>query len=251
VVNVSVLDGWWDEGYVASGSDGPNGFAVKPVDPKFWSGLHDNDTAHRRRDEEECRQLLDILEDEVVPRYYGTDNKGYGDDWLRISKNAMKTLIPRFNSARMVMDYVRDFYGPAAKQTHRLSANKAAPAHALAEWKRKIRAAWPGVQLRLAETPPPSLTHGERLKLRVHATLNGLSPEDVAVECVLGRLNQTTGNFSSLRTIALKAEGGDGGLTLFSVELEPVSGLQHYRVRVRPQHQAQSHPFELGLVVSA
>jgi starch phosphorylase len=252
VVNVSVLDGWWDEGYVAGGPsnpDGPNGFAVKPVDPKFWSGLPEAEAAHRR-DQEECTQLLDILEHEVVPRYYGADHRGYAADWLRISKNSMKTLIPRFNSARMVMDYVRDFYSPAARQTHRLSADGAAPARALAEWKKKVRAAWPGVSLRTAESPPPALQHGDGLKLRVHAALNGLSPEEVAVECVLGRLS-AAGAFITSRIVVLKPAGAEGAQTLFSIELEPVAGLQHYRIRVRPDHPAQSHPFELGCVVWA
>ena len=72
VPDFSVLDGWWDEGY-----DGSNGFAVKPVDPKYWSSLVDDHEARQRRDEEEGRQLLDIIEHQVVPLYYGPDNQGY------------------------------------------------------------------------------------------------------------------------------------------------------------------------------
>src|SRR5581483_7659132 len=104
VVNVSVLDGWWDEGYVASGHDGPNGFAIEPADVAYWSHLHNDEAARRHRDEEEARQLLDILERQVAPIYYGGDGNGYAPEWVRIAKNSMKTLIPRYNSARMVMD---------------------------------------------------------------------------------------------------------------------------------------------------
>src|SRR3546814_9738780 len=63
VVNVSVLDGWWDEGYVGGGIDGPNGFAIEPVDPRYWNALLGDEIARDKRDEEEAEQLLDILED--------------------------------------------------------------------------------------------------------------------------------------------------------------------------------------------
>ncbi|MFT4045371.1 MAG: alpha-glucan family phosphorylase, partial [Solimonas sp.] len=135
VVNVSVLDGWWDEGYVADGPNGPNGFAIEPIDPRYWYALLGDEVARRKRDEEEALQLLDILEQQVVPLYWGADNEAYAPEWVRISKNAMKTLIPRFNSARMVMDYVRGFYGPAAGQTARFGAGGHALAREYAAWK--------------------------------------------------------------------------------------------------------------------
>src|SRR3546814_6401338 len=87
-----------------------------PVDPRYWNALLGDEIARDKRDEEEAEQLLDILEDQVVPLYYGFDDAGYAPEWIRISKNSMKTLIPRFNAERMVMDYVRKFYGPAARQ---------------------------------------------------------------------------------------------------------------------------------------
>jgi len=245
VVNVSVLDGWWDEGY-----DGSNGFAVKPVDPKYWSSLVDDHEARRRRDEEEGRQLLDILEHQVAPLYYGPDNRGYAVEWLRVSKNSMKTLIPRFNSARQVMDYVRQFYGPAAAQTHRLSAGGKAPARELAAWKRKVRERWSGVGLKLEGGVPPSLRQGETLPLRVLAQLNGLAPEDVQVECVIGRLDGG-GGFEPVQVLPLAAAGQQGKDWQFALDLQPLPGLQQFRLRLRPSHAALSHPFEIGFQVGA
>ena len=245
VVNVSVLDGWWDEGY-----DGSNGFAVKPVDPRYWSSLVDDQQARAKRDEEEGRQLLDILEHQVAPLYYGPDNRGYAVEWLRISKNSMKTLIPRFNSARQVMDYVRQFYGPAAAQTHRLSASGKAQARELAGWKRKLRERWSGVSLQLQGGLPASLTQGETLPLRVLAQLNGLAPEDVRVECVMGRIG-SGGEFEAQQTLALAPAGQQGGAWQFSLDLQPLPGLQQFRLRLRPQHAALSHAFELGFQVGS
>ena len=245
VVNVSVLDGWWDEGY-----DGSNGFAVKPVDPRYWSSLVDDGEARAKRDEEEGRQLLDILEHQVAPLYYGADNRGYAVEWLRISKNSMKTLIPRFNSARQVMDYVRQFYGPAAAQTHRLGAAGKAQARELAGWKRKVRERWPGVGLQLQGGLPVSLRQGETLPLRVLAHLNGLAPEDVRVECVMGRLGDG-GLFEPQQILALSPAGQQGGAWQFSLDLQPLPGLQQFRLRMRPSHAALSHDFELGFQVGS
>ncbi|WP_028079528.1 alpha-glucan family phosphorylase [Solimonas soli] len=248
VVNVSVLDGWWDEGYVGEGPDGPNGFAIKPIDPRYWYALLGDEVARRKRDEEESQQLLDILEQQVVPLYWGADNEAYAPEWIRISKNSMKTLIPRFNSARMVMDYVRGFYGPAARQSARLSANGHAMARDYAAWKRHLRERWGGVTLRVPELPAV-LPQGEPLNVSVEAQLNGLQPADVIVECLIGQ--EVNGRFRAHKTIALGALASGDGVSHFGAAIAPLPGLQKLRFRIRPTHPAMSHPFELGAAVWA
>jgi len=252
VVNVSVLDGWWDEGYLAGGADAPNGFAVQPVDPRYWAGLVDDAEARRRRDVEVGRQLLDILEHQVVPLYNGDRNQKYSGDWVQISKNSMKTLIPRFNSSRQVMDYVRQFYGPAARQTHRFSgAEGLSLARALAAWKMKVRARWSGVSLKVDGSPAQALQQGESLQLAVLATLNGLSPSDIRVECVLTSPDSGGENVTR-KIIPFVAESASSGeTTRFVLKLDPLPGLQNFRVRALPVHEALSHPFEMGCLVWA
>jgi starch phosphorylase len=160
----------------------------------------------------------------------------------------MKTLIPRYNSARMVMDYVRDFYGPAARQTRRLPVDDAA--RTLAQWKRRVREAWPGVRLQMTDPPPAALEHGERLKLKALVQLNGLSASDVAVECVLGHAD-INGKFATDCIMALHPAQTSADGATFSGDLEPLAGLQQVRLRVRPANALQSHPLELGLVLWA
>jgi starch phosphorylase len=248
-VNVSVLDGWWDEGHVAAGEGGPNGFAVRPADLRFWSGLESDEAQRQARDLEECRQLLDLLEREVVPRYYGEDGRPYGAQWLKVTRNAMRTLIPRYSSARMVIDYARELYGPAARHGRRLNDDGAAAARALAAWKQKVLSAWPSVRLRLPEPPPATIAQGQRLSLRALARLNGLAPEDVAVECELGR--DGGGSFTRQQLVRLAPGDRVGDEQLFVADIEPLPGPQHYRVRLRPDHGALSHPLELGCAVWA
>ncbi|HUR41056.1 MAG TPA: alpha-glucan family phosphorylase [Verrucomicrobiae bacterium] len=247
-VNVSVLDGWWDEGFVADGAHGPNGYAVVPADLSYWQHLGNDDAARAARDVAEGRQLLDILEEQVAPTYYAQP-AGYAPEWLRVARNSMKTLIPRYNSARMAIDYARDFYGPASRQSRTLAAHGAREAKALSQWKARVRAAWPGVSLRALDPGHRVVDPGACASLRALATLNGLAPEDVVVECELGR---SEGNsFTRERIVELACGGDERGETAFTAELEPVPGVQHYRLRMRPQHPALSHAFELGCVVWA
>ncbi|MCH9827060.1 MAG: alpha-glucan family phosphorylase [Gammaproteobacteria bacterium] len=229
-LNVSVLDGWWAEGY-----DGSNGFAVEPVsDPNV-------------RDAEEARQMLDILERQVQPLYYSAPGVGYAPKWLRLSRNAMKTLIPRFNSGRQVMDYVSGFYGPAARQAARLSADGSAIARELSAWKQRVRERWSGVSLQLLEVPPSTLSAGQTLPLRIAAQLNGLSPDDVAVECVIGRLDGSQ-RFLPKSSLMMTAQA-EGDRYVYAIDLEPLAGLQHYRLRAYPSHSALAHRFGMGLMI--
>ena len=158
----------------------------------------------------------------------------------------MKTLIPRYNSARMVMDYLRGSYAPAAKQTRKLRAAQAAPAKELAAWKARVRERWPGVKLAMEGAPAESLHQGEQLPLEVTAQLNGLEPGDVVVECLLER-NLPDGG-SARVAYPLAPQGGADGTVRYHLELQPFAGLQHFGIRVRPAHAALSHPFELGLL---
>ncbi|MDD3762040.1 MAG: alpha-glucan family phosphorylase [Nevskiales bacterium] len=234
VVNVSVLDGWWPEGYT-----GDNGFAVKPVGSHF-------DPAARAA--QEGKQLMDILESQVIPKYFGPENVGWSEAWVRLAKNSMKTIIPHFNGERMMQDYLRTAYGPAIARARALSQDGHCGAIELATWKRKLEQAWGGVKLQLAEPPPSSLYSDQRLRLRIDAQLNGLAPEDLAIECVLGRKIPFDG-FEPL--LALRFNPGTllDGHASYELELDPLPGLQHIRIRAYPHHPMMTHPFETGHMV--
>jgi starch phosphorylase len=159
----------------------------------------------------------------------------------------MKTLIPRFNAGRMVMDYVRGFYGPAARQGERLANDQYALARDYAAWKRKLAHGWGGVSLDPPRIPGVLLL-GEPLRVDVDARLNGLDATDVIVECLLGHFEDR--RFIVDRTVALTPVS-HGPTTRFGATFEPLPGLQQIRVRMRPVHPAMSHPFELGAAVWA
>ncbi len=235
VLNLSVLDGWWGEGY-----DGSNGWAITPRDSRF---------EHEHRQREEGNDLLNIIEHEVIPIYYRRDGGGYSQEWVSMSKNSMKSIIPRFNAQRMLSDYVHKLYWPARQQRRRLEADGAALARELADWKQRVRRAWPGVSMQLMVQPPGHIYHDEKILLEVHANLNGLAAEDVKLECLLGRQDDS-GEFVVEQRAELGAVGVEDGLTRFGIELAPeIAGKQCYKLRMYPYNDALSHPFELGCMI--
>jgi hypothetical protein len=139
VLNLSVTDGWWDEGY-----DGGNGWAIKPA-PEYFDDA--------RRNREDSRDLYELLQDQVIPMYYRRNELGISSEWVRMAKRSITTLLPRFNSTRMVMEYVNKFYGPASRQWRRYSEGGFAAAQGVAAWKAKVRQAWSGVSLRRLDEP--------------------------------------------------------------------------------------------------
>ncbi|NIP73002.1 MAG: glycosyltransferase family 1 protein, partial [Gammaproteobacteria bacterium] len=236
VVNLSVLDGWWAEGY-----DGTNGWAITPHGPQ-------HDPAFRNQ--EESRELLDILEHEVIPLYFERNGHGFSEGWVRKSKESMKTIMPSFNAQRMVMDYVRDYYGRAVRQGARLSQQEMEPARELARWKKKISQVWPRVRMRRVKETPGALAAGDTLPIRVGVCLEGLAPEDVAVECLVGTENES-GDFVLHRAYQLAPTGEQTDQeTVFALDLEPpLSGLQFYKLRMYPYNKLLSHRFETGCML--
>jgi len=100
VVNVSILDGWWDEGY-----EGDNGWAI---------GSRDRDPDEGAQDWADAQDLYRLLEDEVVPLWYERDENGLPAGWLERMRRAMGSAIWQFSTSRMLVEYVEQMYLPAA-----------------------------------------------------------------------------------------------------------------------------------------
>ena len=247
-LNLSILDGWWAEGF-----DGSNGWGIPPgqaQDPE-------------RRDAFDRELILDTLEDEVVPLYYERDDAGLSHEWVRYCKRAMMTVIPQFNMRRVVADYARGMYRPAAAHGAALLAKEAAGARELAQWKQRVARAWPGVTLRSLSDAPRELARASCLQLRVAVALNGLTPRDVAVEFRGQRVLPRGGNelppLSSFdhqpdgdawrATLAPSGETESDGSLVYALDsAPPSSGQFSTEVRIRPAHALLSHSLELGLL---
>jgi starch phosphorylase len=236
VINLSVLDGWWAEGY-----NGENGWAITPHEPHFDPGY---------RNHEEATELLNLLENKVIRSYYDRNSQGYSESWVTMSKASMKTIIPNFNAQRMVRDYITNCYGPASHQHKLLLENNYKGAKDLAEWKAGVNSAWPSVKLRRIDKSGNSLIAGESLKLELAASLGGLSATDVILQCLVGTESDHE-KFLLHDTIQVESSGvNKEGEVLFELDLEPpLAGLQFYKLRLYPSHPLLSHPFETGHVI--
>lgn len=254
-INLSVTDGWWGEGF-----EGDNGWAIKP-------SPHTQD--EHRRDAEDARTLYEILQDDVIPLYYNRGKYGYSPGWVHMAKRSMASVLPRFNMSRALSEYIHDYYVPAARQGQRLTADQYAGARTLAQWKTRIRKAWPRVSLRRLDNPVGQIRYGERVSFEVVAELNGLEPEDVVVEALVSRCDEREASAGVLGSRTRSAEGGadrrrpydaqvqftalpklDSGGTRYLLEFEPEwCGRLSYQVRMYPYHELLTHPFELGLMV--
>jgi starch phosphorylase len=233
-INLSVLDGWWGEGY-----DGHNGWAIKPA----AGGL---DPA--QRDAEEARTLYELLQDSVAPMYYRNTALGYSPEWVAMAKQSIATIMPRFNMRRMLTEYTEKFYAPAAAQWRRYSDDRFAGARRVAEWKAHVRAAWPGVRLRRVDQAVARIRYGATLRFEVAVQLNGLAPEDLTVELVFTRPDESI-PAKAKRYVMHREHALEAGEYLFSRELSPDRcGKMDYRVRVFPTHELLTHPFEMGMM---
>ena len=233
VVNLSVLDGWWGEGY-----SGDNGWAIKPASSSLEP---------ERRDGEEARTFYEIMQDQVVPLYYERGSAGFSPGWIRLAKRSMASVLGQFSAARMLDQYVEMFYRPAARQGERYLEGAGEGAKVVAAWKARVCAAWDGVTVRRLDDPRRTLAFGEATTIQVAVGLNGLRPDDVAVELVLARgLRDAPPRRHEFVANEVLPETQE---QRFSLDLKPeLCGRLDYRIRVYPRHALLTHPFELGLM---
>ena len=238
VINLSVMDGWWAEGY-----NGKNGWSIEPHSDKYGSDY---------RNRQEASDLLDLIENEAIPAYFERDEGGIPRTWLQMSKESMKSSIPRFCAQRMLVDYVEKLYVPAKQQHERLSTQAQSGAAALSGWKKKIRQCWPGVKARIIGKPSKGIRFGETWSISLSLQLNGLSPHDVVIECLKGQQDKrkefhldAVYEFSTdvLNTV-------DDQEVIYTLVLQPeYSGIYNYKLRIYPYNTLLSHKFEMGFML--
>ncbi|SEQ33175.1 alpha-glucan family phosphorylase [Microlunatus flavus] len=232
--NLSILDGWWDEWY----------------DPAFGWEIPSAESVDspEQRDDLEARALYDIIENEIVPRFYDTDGKGIPKRWVQMFRDTVAGLGPKVLATRMVRDYVTHLYAPSAASSRALEAQTGGP-EALADWKRKVRDAWGGVVVDHVQS-----LEGEQVEVNtpIHVSalvrLGSLSPEDVEVQLVTGRV----GSDDQLREPRINPfpEGTDvdGGLRRYEGTVQARrAGSIGYTVRVVPHHPLLASTAEMGL----
>ena len=238
-LNLSILDGWWDEWF-----DGENGWAIPSADTAS------ND---EERDDAEAAALYDLIEHQLVPRFYDREG-GIPTAWLRMVRHTMTDLGKKATSDRMVRDYVQRLYVPAAQHDVALRAGDFAEARAVSAFIARVKAAWGRVSIASVDSTgiPQQAQAGDTLEVRADVRLDGLSPDDVAVELIYGRTDEDDALDRDHSVYRLTPGAAVDGVTTFTATLPlTVTGTFGYTVRVRPAHPQLVSPVELGLVTYA
>ncbi|MGW4371086.1 alpha-glucan family phosphorylase [Nocardia takedensis] len=237
-LNLSIRDGWWDEMY-----DGENGWAIPTAD-----GVTDE----HRRDDLEAAALYELVERTVAPRFYERDAAGLPGRWVEMVRHTLQTLGPKVLASRMVRDYAVEYYAPAAAAFRRAAADDYAGARAVAEYRRRVESAWPSVKVVQVDSAglPDTPIIGAELALTARIDLGGLTPGEVSVQAVLGRVS-TTDELSDTVVVPMTHAGSESGAEIFQVRTPvPLSGAVGYTVRVLPHDDLLASDAELGLVVA-
>ena len=236
VINFSVLDGWWCEGY-----NGNNGWAIG--DYRKFDSLEEQDS-------EESKMLYTILENEIIPMYYEKNDKPYSDRWVETMKKSITTITPYFNMHRQVKEYYEKFYANCIKNKNKLYRDSVQVIKQMCEWKEKVHANWGKVSIYTKQIANQSKAeYGDEVKLQADVRMENLTEDDVIVEAYIGVLDNND-NVVEYKTIPMyKAEEMSDEYYQYetNVKLDFI-GKVGYTARVIPNNSYTENNKEMGLI---
>jgi len=237
VLNLSVLDGWWFEGYRENAG---------------WS-LTEKRTYENQsfQDELDAAVLYSILENELIPLYYDQDEQGVPRGWMEYVKNSIALIAPEFTTKRMLDDYKDKFYHPQYKRSMKLKADDYYLARELAAWKRKVLAAWDEVEVIDMDMPDigkQELGIGDKYSIKVAVDLKRLTGVDVGMEMVIAEGSEE-GEFTMVHTEPFVVEKKEGTKLFFILNHTlNLPGIFKFGVRMYPYHNELAHKQDFGVM---
>ena len=245
-LNFSVLDGWWLESW-----NGKNGWAIGPEIAAGSEAL---------QDQVDIQSLFHVLENQIIPLYYAKPDGKLPLAWIQLMRESMRTVVPVFNTSRMVSEYNERLYEPSASAFEALSANHCANAVALSDWKTEIRSQWPQVRVldyEIAYQIPDGKTAkevfyvGEQMTVQAHVHLGPVKPGNVRVQAYYGPVDKNRITAPSFTDLRMEKNIKDGNY-LFSGQIPASeSGSYGLNVRVIPTHPHITQDHELRLITWA
>jgi starch phosphorylase len=234
-LNLSILDGWWCEGYA-----GDNGWAI---------GNGEEHSDREYQDQTESTMLYDLLEKEVVPLFYRRGPDGVPREWIARMKSSIRTLCPRFNTNRMVEEYTERMYIPASIHAGMLQKDGHRGARSLAAWKDRVRQHWHEVSVLSVEADTSrELEIGSNLDLQVRVLLGSLAGDEVSVEVLYGPID-SQGEIVAGEALPMALGSTEGSVATFTGSIPCRAAGQHgFVVRVLPFRRELANKFETGLI---
>ncbi len=233
VLNCSVLDGWWPEGY-----NGENGFVI---------GEEKEYSSEEEQDRDDAYYLYSVLEDLVIPDYYDC-NGGYSPKWLKRVKSCLASISWEFSTERMVKDYTTQYYVNCIQRWEEYSLNNCEIAAKMKGFKRFIQENWHHVVIQSVDIKGnDDMPVGEQLEIEAVVKLGPIWHKDVCVEIVCGR--EVNNLLEDIQLLSMEyVEQLSEGLHRYRASVDLPQGTYGYTVRVRPYSPYFANKFELPLV---
>ncbi len=237
VMNFSVLDGWWCEGYKPGA-----GWALPEKETFKDQGL---------QNELDAETIYNILENDIVPTYYEQGANGVPERWVSHIKKTIAEIAPEFVMGRMLDDYQERFYSKLWNGSRKLKKNDYQAARDLVAWKDRVRSAWEAIELVEMDVPDTynrSLPLGEHFKVSVTLHVQNLKPTDLGVEVVFyRRLSETELELISIYPLELKSQQ-DVHATWTCDVVPHIAGVFEFGLRMYPNNPLLAHRQDFGLV---
>jgi starch phosphorylase len=230
VLNFSVLDGWWLEGYVKGA-----GWALTEK-RTYENELH--------QDLLDAATIYSMLESEIVPLYYAKNTKGYSPEWIQVIKNSIAQITPRFTTKRMIDDYIDRFYSKLATRSSFMKDKNYAKAKEIAAWKEKVVAGWDGINVDAMDIPE-NLIHnpqaGEVYPINIVIDVNDIDNKGIGIELVITKLGKN--NVDTLYNVEeLELVKSEGSKLVFKLDYQfNMAGSFKYGFRMFPKNDDLPH----------
>ena len=233
VLNFSVLDGWWYEGYRF---DEKAGWAL--TDKRTY-------TDQAQQDKLDAATIYSMLENEIVPLYYAKNSKGYSPEWVQYIKRSIAHIAPHFTMKRMIDDYIERFYTKEAARTGKLAANDYAKAKEIVAWKEKVAAAWDGIKVFDVESSDvANSVTGTDYTVRAIIDANGLG-RNLGLELVVYKKEGNEENFAYTKEFDVIKEEGNVLTYQLNAKLKD-AGVFRYGFRLFPKNADLPHRMDFA-----
>jgi starch phosphorylase len=228
ILNFSVLDGWWCEGY-----NGTNGWTIGGIDAY---------PDREYQDEVESKAIYETLENEIIPLFYERGVDGLPREWIKKMKNSMITLGPVFNTNRMLEEYTRKFYVPTSASYEKIVKDNFKEAKNKTAWQENLKRNWSKIKVEKTEDNiTEELSIEKNISVKATLTLpKGISADDVAVQIFLGHLSPKN-VMSDMSSIDMKLVSKENDTTyVYEGTIQPrIVGPCGYTIRVLPQYMGE------------
>ena len=235
VLNFSVLDGWWYEGY--------------RFDEKAGWALTDKRTFQdqAQQDKLDAATIYSMLENEIIPLYFAKNSKGYSPEWIQYIKGSIGNIAPHFTMKRMIDDYIERFYNKEGKRTAELKAKDYAKAREIVAWKERVAAAWDGIKVLNVESAAPQTNRtGQEYQVTVTVDTNGLN-KDLGLENVIYKYEN--GEEKLWNTVQFEVLKEEGNIVTFGLKSSLTdAGEFRYAYRLYPMNEALPHRQDFAYV---